>query len=47
MMRKNWLLKYSKNKLPPRHDEHMVEDETEYFPAAQLPVTPDNPVVAQ
>ena len=30
-----------------RQDEQTVAEEAEYFPAAQLPVTADKPVVAQ
>ena len=33
--------------MPVRQDEHTVADAAEYVPTAQLPVTVDNPVVAQ
>ena len=33
--------------MPARQDEQTDAEEAEYFPAAQLPVTADNPVVAQ
>jgi len=34
-------------KVPTKQDEHTVADAAEYLPAAQLPVTADNPAVAQ
>jgi len=34
-------------KVPAGQDEHTLAAEAEYFPATQLPVTADKPVVAQ
>ncbi len=32
---------------PARQEEQMIAETAEYFPAAQLPVAADNPVIAQ
>jgi len=33
--------------LPEMHDEQTVAEDAEYLPASQVPVTADNPIVAQ